>query len=563
MSSDVSVGVQSKISAFEALVSSPKPANSSASKSAPSLLDTPLSPSAKAYFPITPTSPASPSKYIASSPSPKSPALTRKASIDLRDWVVEDGPAPYVPRHRKSLGTKPVANGIGSVVRHASEPVVRSSTVSQPPPLIQFESPPNPAPAPPLPPRKASYSSLKSVSVSNSSSSSLQRSPNGPPIPLPPTQMRKKSDSLTVDHSYPPLGKLGISIPSRGNGPGHTQASSISSFHSVSLSSDGGTDPMTPGSLSNFVATYPVDRSHQDTQSNHEPDNVSLDESFENVSASSVISPTVSTVSNDWGELVRRPEPPKLPQRPRTTPTTLPASTSTFTSSRSANTTPVVPYIVRPQPVKPTPPPPPSRVRPPSSNRSSLVSTASDRSSVMSVATSRTSVSSGRPMFPVKPLIMQGPLARAAPIPQAARRRYEAVFAGNVSAQRRAREGTLSPSGRKRQAAGWRGLSVDLITNPDENPIARPGAPKPEEIGPDERLDGRTVSLIWKKSKLDRAKLKDIWDECDSGGIGSLNRDAFVKGMWRIDEELRKAQLSVIRGSPGLRQPKRAVTLLR
>ena len=52
-------------------------------------------------------------------------------------------------------------------------------------------------------------------------------------------------------------------------------------------------------------------------------------------------------------------------------------------------------------------------------------------------------------------------------------------------------------------------------------------------------------------------------DECDSGGIGSLNRDAFVKGMWRIDEELRKAQLSVIRGSPSLRQPKRAVTLLR
>lgn len=31
--------------------------------------------------------------------------------------------------------------------------------------------------------------------------------------------------------------------------------------------------------------------------------------------------------------------------------------------------------------------------------------------------------------------------------------------------------------------------------------------------------------------------------ECDPTSTGSLNRDGFVKGMWRIDEELRKAQM--------------------
>jgi hypothetical protein len=31
--------------------------------------------------------------------------------------------------------------------------------------------------------------------------------------------------------------------------------------------------------------------------------------------------------------------------------------------------------------------------------------------------------------------------------------------------------------------------------------------------------------------------------ECDTTGRGNLDREAFVKGMWRIDEELRKIQM--------------------
>ena len=103
---------------------------------------------------------------------------------------------------------------------------------------------------------------------------------------------------------------------------------------------------------------------------------------------------------------------------------------------------------------------------------------------------------------------------RPTPAPPAAKRRYEAVFESNVLAQRRAaagaRDRALSPTmGRKaRQAAGWRGLSVDLITNPQENGGVEA---VDEEVGPNEQLDGRIVAAIWKSSKLERAKLRDIW----------------------------------------------------
>lgn len=147
-------------------------------------------------------------------------------------------------------------------------------------------------------------------------------------------------------------------------------------------------------------------------------------------------------------------------------------------------------------------------------------------------------------------------------------------------------------SGRRRQAAGWRGLSVDLITNPEmmqhcggkEDGVdgLNGGVEKMKEVGkvvdkvkdqgkgeivgPEERLDGRVVKRIWRTSKLGDAKLKEIWwvsfifasllysssfsscltinrTECDPSGTGSIDRNTFVKAMWKIDEELRRAQL--------------------
>jgi hypothetical protein len=72
---------------------------------------------------------------------------------------------------------------------------------------------------------------------------------------------------------------------------------------------------------------------------------------------------------------------------------------------------------------------------------------------------------------------------------------------------------------KSRQAAGWRGLSVDLITNPEDHPIVPSKEAESDgdddidlvPVGPEERLGGRIVRLVWSASKLDRGKLRDIW----------------------------------------------------
>jgi hypothetical protein len=105
---------------------------------------------------------------------------------------------------------------------------------------------------------------------------------------------------------------------------------------------------------------------------------------------------------------------------------------------------------------------------------------------------------------------------------------------------------------KSRQAAGWRGLSVDLITNPEDHPVPPLKEAETDNgdntdlvpVGPEERLGGRIVRLVWSASKLDRSKLRDIWNDCDPSLTGLLDREAFVKGMWQIDEELRRAQLT-------------------
>lgn len=514
-STEVAVDIQSRIHAFEALSSCTSP--KTAVKSSPNLLDAPNSPTSTSFRPIVP-SPTNSSfkKPVSRSPSPSPPILGRKTSLlDLKDWVLDVGPVSQgSPPKSLSKPSSGEPQGARPPTRHVSDSSWRLHSSSTP--LINLDTTTlSKSTAPPLPPRKASYSSLRSISVSNSSTSSLAKSPNALPLPLPSQPSRRKSDSLTVDHPYAPL--LGTATPRAG----HVPASSISSFHSVSLSSDGGTDCTTPGSISNFVATYPIDRDEGrlagDGENGHERDDISLDDSYENVSASA-ISPCTSSVSHDWGEYMkRRAEPPKLPQRPKPP---LKVNSSPTTTIRSD---PTSPRISPPLLVKHPPPPPPPRSRgPPPSNRSSLASTiASDRSSILSTATSRTSISSVRPMLSTKPspiaIPLQRQISRPTPVPPAARRRYEAVFCANVISCRRAEASERAkspPPGRKsRQAAGWRGLSVDLITNPEENQSSEEAGPEvlDQEVGSDDRLDGRMIAMIWSASKLDRSKLKEIW----------------------------------------------------
>ena len=97
-------------------------------------------------------------------------------------------------------------------------------------------------------------------------------------------------------------------------------------------------------------------------------------------------------------------------------------------------------------------------------------------------------------------------------------------MAEKLAAKKRA--AMLSPSIKKnRHAAGWRGLSVDLITNPDDHPVFSSKENEDQEddnhVGPDERVDGMTVKYIWGASKLEKGKLRAIW--CVTHGWNSCH----------------------------------------
>lgn len=517
-----SAALQSRIKAFESLADQrPSQTTSKPSfvvlkaKYPPSsntnLLESPISPTSDSLQPIAPFTPP---KSLSRSPSPSPPNLGRRTSlIDLKDWIVDDGPngTPSGVSHHNGRHLK----GFPDLRRTPPQVAYKPAAARSPPissaPLINLESPPKSRP--PLPPRKPSYTSTdSSPSISNSaiSDSSATLRPQG------------RSDSLTVEHTYPPprphsFGSARVS---------HAPASSISSFHSVSLSSDG--SDLKPASPRLSVQSSLV--TNGDNDSSVDGDIVSIADSFENVSVTSAISPTTS-VPLDWGKVITngngisRPEPPKLPQRPGAKPLLSPAVSRSVSTSSS-----ITPTTHRP---RPPPPPPQSRAKLPSSHTSPASTSASisDRSSILSNATttsltsiSTTSIStrnSGQLTHKASLLL------RPTPVPPAARTRYEALFVTTVISRRKAAKkakpksppsSTLSLK-KSRQAAGWRGLSVDLITNPEDHPIVPSKEAESDgdddidlvPVGPEERLGGRIVRLVWSASKLDRGKLRDIW----------------------------------------------------
>ncbi|KJA27124.1 hypothetical protein HYPSUDRAFT_63384 [Hypholoma sublateritium FD-334 SS-4] len=558
-----STTIQSRISAFESLATAPKspPSAKHVSSSSPDrytdILETPVSP--VMAIPLKPVA-----IVTRPSPSPSPPNLGRKTSlIDLKDWVFDDGPVP-------------LRNGFADSSKTPTQQVFASGQSTNGPPLISFESPPKPKPKPKpagltaalktnpqlppqLPPRKPSYTTLN---------------------PLASAPQPRRTDSLTAEHAhrYPPLA---IDSDQRSqNGSTHAPSSSISSFHSVSLSED--YEPSTPGSVTSHIATFPMDALHSSpppARRAGDSDSVSLSESYEEVSASSLASPNTERLINlawDRAPVPRKAVPPRLPERPNSArPTTVrsppppayPVARMNSGSGSSSNSPILRPTvsaasssssIVIPTPYVPrrAAPPPPSR--------------SSDRSSIQSTTTTHSQSSSTHSyvsaQVPVLPILKT---KRPTPVPLGVRRRYEAVFTANVVQRRRAerpdasvgeKPALLSPGeARGRRAVGWRGLSVDLITGDEMG-----GGPPPpggdavsEVVGPSEKLEGPIVRLIWRRSGLDKEMLAEIWNECDLTGQGALGVDAFVKGMWRIDEELRRAQASAIksatRGSGGYR----------
>lgn len=529
-----SASFQSRIQAFEALsfssstttptttttLSTPM-VTAGSTKLASDLLESPISPTASAFHPIAPLVTAA-SSNRSSSPSPSTPSLISQTSlIDLKDWIVEDGPVepPSVLRPTLTAGVGK-SNGVHNSNRtpSPSKKPPTSGAPNLPTPLINFEPPP-PKLRPPLPPRKPSNSSTdraptqRSVSAGSEAGASLR----------PPG----RSDSLTIEHTYPPgAHKFGSARV------GHTSASSISSFHSISLSSDGSNIEIHSPKISNRPPSFTFDVESIAT----DIDTASIAESFEHVSAISTPSPSTATLFG-WEQGINKSktspkcEPPYLPNRPATkiVPVVPPKPLARLTSGSSSSTT------VTTKTRRPPPPPPPYQPRSrPSSSRASVISTSastSDRSSILSnvTSTSRTSTST-RNSAQFAGSAKSSPLLRPTPVPPAARSRYESLFDSAVKGRRKMEKRTQKtkllstppPSVKKgRQAAGWRGLSVDLITRSEDHVTSSleerheendsEGEEQPFSVPLEEKLNGRIVKYIWNTSRLDRQKLRSIW----------------------------------------------------
>lgn len=65
--------------------------------------------------------------------------------------------------------------------------------------------------------------------------------------------------------------------------------------------------------------------------------------------------------------------------------------------------------------------------------------------------------------------------------------------------------------------------------------------PVPRELA-DEVLN-IVVRDIWCRSRLPDQVLEEVWDLVDLRGIGRLNRDEFVVGLWLIDQRLKGRKL--------------------
>ncbi|KZV85540.1 hypothetical protein EXIGLDRAFT_726049 [Exidia glandulosa HHB12029] len=248
------------------------------------------------------------------------------------------------------------------------------------------------AKAPPLPPRKPSLASLRSAASPDLT--------NAPPLPS-----RSVSDSLSVQHTYPPVKK-----------GKHAHAASASSFQSVSLSSDGGDQD---------------DRDHD-----------SLDGSFESVPSSVPTSTSIpSSPASETLSLSSASKGPRLPPRPmpRASPS---LSASSLPGSPSVSLPSSPPLSAQDRPVvsrRPAPPPP---IKTPKFGESRP-----------------TSATAYPPMHSKNGGLSSVAAKRPTPVPPAARARYEALFDRNISAQRNAAKAQgLRPP---RRADGWRGLSID------------------------------------------------------------------------------------------------------
>lgn len=88
-----------------------------------------------------------------------------------------------------------------------------------------------------------------------------------------------------------------------------------------------------------------------------------------------------------------------------------------------------------------------------------------------------------------------------------------------------------------RSKARYEGLFNRCVEAQERGAVAKPAWVKRDER---DELDALVVRGIWERSRLEKGVLRAVWTSCDTERRGALRRDEFVKGLWLIDEELRK-----------------------
>ncbi|GAA5904072.1 uncharacterized protein JCM6883_002073 [Sporobolomyces salmoneus] len=206
-------------------------------------------------------------------------------------------------------------------------------------------------------------------------------------------------------------------------------------------------------------------------------------------------------------------------------PPALPVRKPTLPSSNSSSST-FSPRTPRSSNFDPPPPPPTLRPRPVISSKPTLndpLSSSSSSSSRSKNGSSSHHSASSHPNSQTRSDLTtttttttsQNHLFKIRPIDPRARKRYEQLFYQCLSS---------SPSSH----------------DSDNNKFTDRGE-RERERDSEEKLEGELVRMIWERSRLPRDVLREVWNEI-SPNSGSLEVEGFVRGMWLIDEELRRRQ---------------------
>ncbi|KAI9801547.1 MAG: hypothetical protein M1825_003226 [Sarcosagium campestre] len=97
----------------------------------------------------------------------------------------------------------------------------------------------------------------------------------------------------------------------------------------------------------------------------------------------------------------------------------------------------------------------------------------------------------------------------------------------------------VTESERKRYEGVWAANKGLLLSSPSSS----------RDLSPVEVASGQVSNLvvrdIWSRSRLGDETLEEVWDLVDRRGIGALEREEFVVGMWLIDQRLKGRKLPI------------------